>query len=349
MLDFKNELEGRAVFVTGADGFIGSHLCDKLVEYRANVHVFVEASAQNSLANISHLASRLKVHRGNITDIHSVTSALKRLKAEGGGETIVFHLAAQSHVGESWDRPVETLMVNTIGTFNLLQSVIDVGLDIRSFDYAGTSEEFGNNNGLVKSESLKFHEQTPVNPTSIYATSKLAGDFLSLNFFHAYGLPTVITRMFNNYGPRQSPRFLTPTIITQALERDKIVLGNTRPRRDFCYVDDGVNGHLTIALRGKPGEIYCYGYGKDISVDEWARLILRVGAEKGYWTKDKVICSTKKRFRPGKSDVMRLRVDYEKLNSLTGWRPVVSWEEGLALTIKWYSENRDKWLANRDW
>jgi dTDP-glucose 4,6-dehydratase len=169
-----------------------------------------------------------------------------------------------------------------------------------------------------------------------------------MNFFHAYGLPGVVTRMFNNYGPRQSPRYITGTIITQALHCDKIILGNLLPRRDFCFVNDGVKGHLHTTLRGKPGEIYCYGYGKDISIQEWAEMILKVGKEKGFWG-DKELVSTKDRFRPGESDVMRLKVGFTKLKELTGWEPQVSWEEGIAKTIEWYAANKEKWFGLKDW
>jgi dTDP-glucose 4,6-dehydratase len=347
MIDLEKELYGRTVFVTGADGFIGSHLCDKLVEYGADVRAFVQSIAHGSLVNISHLVDKIKIYRGDLIDKHSLDIAVRKLK-DSCNKPIIFHLAAQAHVGESWERPLETLMTNVIGTFNLLQAIIDADLDVFKFDYAGTSEEYGKN--LLEDGEVCLNERTPINPTSIYATSKLAGDFLTLNFYHAYGLPAVVTRMFNNYGPRQSPRYVTGTIITQALSRDVIELGNLLPRRDFCYVEDGVLGHLHVALRGRPGEVYCYGYGKDISIKDWAELILRVGDQKGFWKKDKKqIISVKERFRPGKSDIMRLRVDYTKLHELTGWEPKITWEEGIARTIKWYAENPHKWIGLKDW
>jgi dTDP-glucose 4,6-dehydratase len=350
MIDLEKELSGRTVFVTGADGFVGSHLCDKLVEYGADVRAFVQSTAHGNLVNISHLVDKVKIYRGDLIDKHSIDIIVKKLK-DSHDKPIIFHLAAQAHVGESWERPMETLMTNVIGTFNLLQAIMDANLDIFKFDYAGTSEEYGHNLSLLAEDGvIRLNEKTPINPTSIYATSKLAGDFLALNFFHAYGMPNVVTRMFNNYGPRQSPRYVTGTIITQALSRDKIVLGNLLPRRDFCYVEDGVLGHLHVALRGKPGEVYCYGYGKDISIKDWAELILQVGEEKGFWKKnDKQIVSVKERFRPGKSDIMKLHVDYSKLHELTGWEPTVTWEEGTARTIKWYAENKHIWFGLKDW
>jgi dTDP-glucose 4,6-dehydratase len=154
--------------------------------------------------------------------------------------------------------------------------------------------------------------------------------------------------MFNNYGPRQNPRYLTGTVITQALTRQVIELGNLDPRRDFCYVTDGVRGHLTVALYGRPGDTYCYGQGRSISVGDWADLILSVGERMGMWSERQIV-SVPDRFRPGQSDVLALKVGYEKLRRETGWEPTVSWEEGIERSILWYEENRHRWIARVDW
>jgi dTDP-glucose 4,6-dehydratase len=155
--------------------------------------------------------------------------------------------------------------------------------------------------------------------------------------------------MFNNYGPRQNPRYVTGTIVTQALEREAIELGSLEPLRDFCFCTDGVRGHLTVAAHGIPGDLYVYGQGKNISMRDWADLILRVGREQGFWGDDREIVTTQLRVRPGSSEVMALRVGYEKLHRETGWEPNVSWEEGIAKTIAWYAENRERWLGRVDW
>jgi dTDP-glucose 4,6-dehydratase len=146
----------------------------------------------------------------------------------------VFHLGAQAHVGESWHRPYETVMANTVGTLNLLQSIVDNGLELEKFDTAGTSEEYGNVREAVahhhdfdEDGALILHERSPINPKSIYATAKVAADFLTMNYHDAYGVPGVVTRMFNNYGPRQNPRYVTGTIITQALERETVESGRS--------------------------------------------------------------------------------------------------------------------------
>jgi len=177
----------------------------------------------------------------------------------------------------------------------------------------------------------------------------VAADFLTMNYHDAFGVPGVVTRMFNNYGPRQNPRYVTGTIITQALEREQIELGNLEPLRDFCFCSDGVRGHLTVAAHGVPGDVYVYGQGENISMADWADLILRTGIERGYWPDDRRIVIGEGRLRPGVTDVMALRVGYEKLNRETGWEPTVSWEEGVLRTIQWYAENRERWIGRVDW
>jgi dTDP-glucose 4,6-dehydratase len=348
------ELAGRTALVTGADGFMGSHVTDALVELGADVHAFVRATSSGSLNNIAHLKDRLTVHWGDLTDRHSVDRAVRALHA-APDRPYVFHLAAQAHVGESWDRPYETVMVNTVGTLNLLQGIVDASLEIEKLNTAGTSEEYGNVRDTVVHHhdfdadgGVILHERSPLNPKSIYATAKVAADFLTMNYHDAYGVPAVVTRMFNNFGPRQNPRYVTGTIITQALERDEVELGNLEPMRDFCYCTDGVRGHLAVTVNGIPGDVYCYGQGRNISIGEWARLILDVGERAGYWSARRLV-TMPQRFRPGASDVMALRVGYEKLNRETGWNPRISWEDGALRTIAWYAENRERWRGRVDW
>ena len=352
--DFGDFFTGRTCLVTGADGFMGSHLTDALVQLDANVHAFVRATSSGALNNIGPLRERLKVHFADLTDKTSIDYLIREL-LHAPDKPYVFHLGAQAHVGESWHRPYETVTANTIGTLNLLQSIVDNGLELEKFDTAGTSEEYGNvhedvahHHDFDEEGGLILHERSPINPKSIYATSKVAADFLTMNYHDAFGVPGVVTRMFNNYGPRQNPRYVTGTIITQALERDRVELGQLGPLRDFCYCTDGVRGHLAVAAHGVPGDVYAYGQGKNISMAEWAALILRIGEEQGYWPEREIV-STAERFRPGASDVIALRVGYEKLKRETGWEPHVSWEEGVSRTIAWYAANRESWIGRVDW
>ncbi|MEX2007731.1 MAG: GDP-mannose 4,6-dehydratase [Candidatus Levyibacteriota bacterium] len=355
--DIQKILKGRAVLITGADGFVASHLTEKLVDYGSNVHILIRATSSGMLHNIPHLRGKITVHHGDLTDKQAIKEVLKIIKNEGGEKPIIFHLGAQAHVGESWRRSYETFNTNALGTLNLLQTIVDLDLDLFKLDTAGTSEEYGNVNPEMKNQyrfdkkgGLILDEKSPLNPQSIYATSKVAADFLTRNFYSAYGVPTVVTRMFNNYGPRQNPRFITGTIITQALDKDTIELGSLTPKRDFCFVEDGAMGHINVALFGNPGEVYVYGYGETISIGDWYNLIIKIGREEGYWKSKKLINKdTGKRGRIGKSEVEELRVDYAKLNRLTGWTPNFSWEEGLRKTIKWYAKNRDKWIGRVDW
>jgi dTDP-glucose 4,6-dehydratase len=352
--DFAEFYEGRTILVTGADGFMGSHLTDALVELGAKVHAFVRATSSGALNNIGHLRPRLKVHFADLTDKTSIDFLVRELR-EAPDKPYVFHLGAQAHVHESWHRPYETVMANTVGTLNLLQSIVDNGLELEKFDTAGTSEEYGNVREAVahhhdfgEDGALILHERSPINPKSVYATAKVAADFLTMNYHDAYGVPGVVTRMFNNYGPRQNPRYVTGTIITQALERETIELGALEPMRDFCFCTDGVRGHLTVAAKGIPGDVYVYGQGKNITMKDWSDRILDIGREQGYWGEREIV-TTPLRVRPGASEVMALRVGYEKLHRETGWEPLVSWEEGIAKTIAWYAENKDRWIGRVDW
>jgi dTDP-glucose 4,6-dehydratase len=354
--DYGDHFSSRTALVTGADGFMGSHLTEALVHLGARVHAFVRATSSGALNNIGHLRPRMKVHFADLTDKTSVDYLVKELRDTSPDRPYLFHLGAQAHVGESWHRPYETVMANTVGTLNLLQSVVDQGLELEKFDTAGTSEEYGNVREAVahhhdfdEEGGLILHERSPINPKSVYATSKVAADFLTMNYHDAFGVPGVVTRMFNNYGPRQNPRYVTGTIITQALTREAIELGQLEPLRDFCFCSDGVRGHLTVAAHGIPGDVYVYGQGHNISMRDWVDLILRIGEENGYWPGDREVVSTPARFRPGASEVMALRVGHDKLTRETGWMPKVSWEEGVLRTIAWYAENRDRWLGRVDW
>ncbi len=267
---------GRTCLITGADGFMGSHLTEALVELEANVIAFVRATSSGALNNIGDLQRRLRVVFADLTDKTSIDYLMRDLAKAKDRPTS----STSAHRRTSASRgtgPYETVMANTIGTLNLLQSVVDHGVELEKFDTAGTSEEYGNVSDSVAHHhdfdelgGLILHERSPINPKSIYATAKVAADFLTMNYHDAYGVPGVVTRMFNNYGPRQNPRYVTGTIITQALSRPEIELGALEPLRDFCFCTDGVRGHLMVAAHGVPGDVYVYGQGENISMRDWS-------------------------------------------------------------------------------
>ena len=183
--EFGEYFSGRTCLVTGADGFMGSHLTEALVHLDANVEAFVRATSSGALNNIGPLRERVRVNFADLTDKTSVDYLLKDL-LDAPDKPYVFHLGAQAHVGESWHRPYETVMANTVGTLNLLQSIVDTGLELEKFDTAGTSEEYGNVREAVahhhdfdEEGGLILHERSPINPKSIYATAKVAADFLT--------------------------------------------------------------------------------------------------------------------------------------------------------------------------
>src|SRR5262245_808162 len=192
--DFGDVYGRRTVLVTGADGFMGSHLTDALVQLDANVIAFVRATSSGALNNIGHLRDRVRVAFADLTDRTSVDYLVRDLAA-APDRPYIFHLGAQAHVGESWHRPYETVMANIVGTLNLLQSILDHGLEIEKLDTAGTSEEYGNVRDTVSHHhdfdadgGVVFHERSPINPKSVYATSKVAADFLTMNYHDAFGL-----------------------------------------------------------------------------------------------------------------------------------------------------------------
>jgi dTDP-glucose 4,6-dehydratase len=351
-VEIREAYKGRSVLITGADGFLGSHLTEALLAQGAEISILVRRPA-HKLRYIRHLQDRLRIFQGDIRDYMQVHAAVRAMQDDR--ESIIFHLAAHTHVGESWEYPSETLRTNILGTVNLLWAIRETGIQLHRFAYAGSSEEYG---GFDQRRCAGYHrlddgkvllnETAPINPKNVYATSKVAADFLAHNFFDAYDVPIVVTRMFNVFGPRQNPRFITGTVITQALERDTVEIGKPEGLRDFTYVDDAVEGLASAAACGEPGEVYVIGQGENISIGDWAKLILDVGRRKGFWRKRRLM-SRPNRFRPGRTDEEELLADASRLRRLCGWKPSVSWDEGIARTIQWYAEHRTSWESMVDW
>ena len=326
------EYRGRTVLVTGASGFIGSHVTDALVELGANVHILLRDGSRRPENLPDSTFDAVTRHTGDLVELHAVQSFVERACQAATAPPIIFHLAAQAHVGESWKLLYRTFSTNIMGTLNLLQAITHARAQAHTIDMAGTAEEYTSDD----------------EGSSPYAVSKSSAAQIALSYHKTYGLPVVRTRMFNNFGPRQSPRYFTGTIITQALSRDQIVMGNPDARRDYTYVLDGVRGHLYAGVRGKPGATYAIGDGKSISALEWAKMIVQVGKEMGEWGEKEIEIDTD-RFRPGASETQNVQADYSLLAQDTGWRPVYTREEGLRETIAYYDQNRSQWESEHDW
>lgn len=311
----------KRVLVTGAGGFIGSHLVETLLSLKANVSCFVRYTSLNRWGFLEGIdkKGKLTVTAADLKDSDAVRKAVK-------DNEIIFHLGAAISIPHSYDFPREHLQTNIIGTFNLLQASRE--FNVKKFVHVSSSEVYGTALDIPIKESHPLQGQSP------YSASKIAAEKLAESFFLSYGLPVAIARPFNTYGPRQSARAIIPTIITQALSNKKVVIGSTKPTRDFNYVQDTVEGLIKIAeADNSTGEVINLGSGKEISIEQLAKKILSLIG------KDVAIVQDKERFRPDNSEVMRLLADSTKAKNLLKWEPKVNLEQGLKNTISWISKN----------
>lgn len=316
----------RRVLVTGAGGFIGSHLCERLIEDGYTVRALVKYNSRNSWGWLEELEykTKLSIVSGDIRDFDSVKSAMK-------GVDLVFNLAALIAIPYSYYSPDSYVDTNIRGTLNILQVAKE--LKIGRLIQVSTSEVYGT------AQIIPITENHPLNPQSPYAASKISADFLALSFYSSFSLPVVVVRPFNTFGSRQSARAIIPTIITQILNGNKTIkLGSLSPTRDFTYVKDIVDGFIKAAKTDKAiGEIINLGTNSEISMGDLVKLISKI-----IGVKVKVEVEPK-RVRPQISEVRRLRADNEKAKSLLGWSPKVSLEQGLKRTISWFKENKNSY------
>ena len=312
------------ILVTGAGGFIASHLAEKLVQEGHSVRAFVRYNSRNFWGWLEESPFRndMEIISGDIRDFDVVK------KAVSGCDT-VFHLAALIGIPYSYVSPLAYVKTNVEGTYNVLQAARENGST--KVIHTSTSEIYGT------AQYVPIDEAHPVNPQSPYSASKASADFLALSFYRSFELPVTIVRPFNTYGPRQSARAIIPTIIGQILEgKKKILLGNLAPTRDLTYVEDTVSGFLA-AFRADEiiGEIVNLGTGTEISVGNLAKQIALLMA------KDIEIVEDPQRLRPAKSEVERLLSNPDKMKRLTGWEAKTSLTEGLEKTIRWLSQQSD--------
>jgi NAD dependent epimerase/dehydratase len=311
------EWRGKRVLITGAGGFIGSHLTERLIGLGAIVRALVHYNSRNHWGLIELLPeavkSRLDVAIGDITDPHFTARTVE-------GCSMVFHLAALIAIPYSYIAPSQFVAVNCSGTLNLLEAARLHGVE--RFVHTSTSETYGT------AQYTPIDEQHPLKGQSPYAASKIGADKLAESYYLSFGVPVATIRPFNTYGPRQSARAIIPTIISQGLSGDLIRLGNLSPVRDFNYVTDTVEGFISVAQSARAvGEVINIGSGKSVTMGEVAdKIVLLLGGKKQ-------IISAQERHRPKTSEVMELICDYRKAQELTGWSPRVKLEEGLSQTI----------------
>lgn len=319
----------RKVLVTGAGGFIGSHLTEKLVSSGYGVKAFVHYNSRNSWGwlDASACKPRVEVISGDIRDADMIRHAMR-------GVDTVFHLAALIGIPYSYYSPEAYVDTNIKGTLGVLQAARDFG--VKKVVITSTSEIYGT------AQFVPISENHPINPQSPYAATKSAADLLALSFYRSFNLPVAVVRPFNTYGPRQSARAVIPTIITQILSgKNKIKLGALTPTRDLTFVEDTVNGFIRAGeCSAAAGEIFNLGTNTEISIGDLAKLIADLLNRK-----IKIESETERK-RPLKSEVERLMSDNAKAGEILGWSPEFNLEEGLKRTIAWFKKNKDLYKAD---
>jgi len=317
------ELKGKKVLVTGADGFIGSHLVEALLAEGAVVKAFVYYNSFNSWGWLDTLPKdklkNIEIFAGDIRDPNGVRSAVKGVDA-------VFHLAALIGIPFSYHSPDSYIDTNVKGTLNVLQAARDLGT--ARLIVTSTSEVYGT------AQYAPIDEKHPLQGQSPYSASKIGADKIAEAFHLSFKLPVVTVRPFNTYGPRQSARAIIPTIITQLIKSaNEIKLGALHPTRDLNYVSDTCAGFIALAKADQAvGKTVNIGSGREITIKSLAELIISAMGKKA------AIVSDDARLRPEKSEVERLLCDNTLIKKLTGWEPVIPLEKGLASTIEWFKD-----------
>ena len=322
---------GARVLVTGADGFIGSHLTELLVREGFEVRALSQYNSFNNwgwLEDVDCLKN-IEVLSGDIRDAHYCKHITKNVD-------IVFHLAALIAIPYSYKAPESYVDTNVKGTLNICQAAMENG--VKRIIHTSTSEVYGT------AQYVPIDESHPLQPQSPYSASKIAADAMAMSFHNAFDLPIVTARPFNTYGPRQSARAVIPTIITQiASGKKQIRLGDVSPTRDFNYVEDTCRGFLALAKCDEAiGQTVNIGSNFEISVEDTLKLIRQL------MNSDVEFLMEDERIRPQKSEVFRLWCDDSKIRSLTQFQPQFDIHAGLGLTIEWFSnpENLRKYKTD---
>ena len=319
------------ILVTGADGFIGSHLTEELVKLGNKVKAFVYYNSFNTWGWLDTLPKdimkNVEVFTGDVRDPNGVREAMKGMEE-------VYHLAALIAIPFSYHSPDTYVDTNIKGTLNVLQAARHI--DISRLLITSTSEVYGTAQYVPIDELHPFQGQSP------YSATKIGADRLAESFYRSFNMPITIVRPFNTYGPRQSARAVIPTIITQLLlGKEEIELGSLTPTRDFNFVKDTANGFIEIAKSDKTiGEEINIATQQEISIGELAQELIRQINPNA-----RIICD-EQRLRPEKSEVNRLLGSNEKIKKLTNWKPNYTFEQGIAETVEFFKGNLDKYKTD---
>jgi UDP-glucose 4-epimerase len=323
-------LDGISCLVTGAGGFIGSHLCEALVSEGAHVRALCRYSSTASIGNLALLPesvrAEIEVVFGNVRDAEQMAEMMR-------GQAVVFHLASLIGIPYSYEAPrsyVETIMG---GTLNVLEAARR--LKTLRIVHVSTSEVYGS------AQAVPMDERHPLHPQSPYAACKVAADQLALSYHRSFGLPVVVLRPFNSYGPRQSPRAIVPSLVVQLLRGDDpILVGNTAPRRDLLYVTDTVRALIAAATHSEAiGQTVHVGTGAAISIGSLATVLVqmvRPGTR---------IEARNERRRVEGSEVLELVCDPRYAEQVLGWRPLMGLTEGLERTVAFLRSHPERWTA----
>ena len=319
-----NHWSRKKVLVTGAGGFIGSHLIERLIDLGADVKGFVRYNSRNDWGLLEIIPPQkldsLQIVSGDLQDFDAVFSAVRDVD-------VIFHLGSLISIPYSYIRPRDTIENNILSTLNILTAARDLGVE--KVVHTSSSEVYGT------ALYVPIDEKHPLQGQSPYSASKIGADKIVESFYCSFDLPVATIRPFNTYGPRQSARAIIPTIITQAIDQEKIKLGSLFPTRDYTFVKDTVNGFISTAeSKSSIGEVINIGSNFEISMGDLAQRISSL------LNKDIMIMQDSSRVRPLKSEVKRLWCDNAKAKRLLGWEPQVSLDEGLKETIEWVSENK---------
>jgi NAD dependent epimerase/dehydratase len=319
--------EANSVLVTGAGGFIGSHLVERLVRDGAHVRALVHYNSRNNWGWLEWLPkdvlAEVEVFSGDIQDPFAVRSSVR-------DQDVVYHLASLIAIPYSYVAPQTYVATNVMGAVNVMQAALAEGVE--RVVHTSTSECYGT------AQYVPIDEKHPLQGQSPYSASKIGADMIAESYWRSFGLPVATIRPFNTYGPRQSARAVIPTIISQALAGSDVKLGSLTPTRDLNYVDDTVDGFIRVGTSPDAvGQVTNIGSGREISIGELARLILGLMRNSS-----RIVCD-EQRVRPENSEVERLLCNSEKAQRTMNWRPLVTLEDGLQRTIEWVKSHQDRY------